>query len=279
MTPSPRDPSHARFEELSVGYALAALEPEDEERAVAHLRTCTACRAVVDASHGIAGEMAFAVPLVNPPASLWSANREALPDAAFAGPDRSAPAPTLTPVPAPAAARWTVPAPRPRVSTPARHWQSLVGAAAAVALIVGLGAWNVSLRDGGEAARLADNRAVVLRLIEQPDTVRVTLSDPKAAVQGAALLSGGKVWLVMDGLAPNDTANTTYVLWRTDHAGGVTAVAPFDLSGGTTEVVEAGPVGADRADVTGFAVTLEKGRTMPERPGAPTVVTGSVSGA
>lgn len=271
MTPAPRDPGHARFEELAVGYALGALEPEDEERAADHLRTCAVCRSVVDASRGVAGEMAFAVPLVDPPASLWSSIRDALPDEAFAGPDR--------PAPAPQPERWTVPAARPSVRTPSRPWQSLVGAAAAVALIVGLGAWNVSLRDGGEASRLADNRAAVLRLIEQPETVRVTLSASNNAVHGAAVLSGGKVWLVVDGLAANDTSDSTYVLWRTDHSGRVTAVAPFDLAGHTTEVVDVGLVGADRADVSGFAVTLEKGRTMPGQPGAPTVVTGSVSGA
>ena len=269
MTPQPRDPGHVLFEELAVGYALGALEPEDEERAAAHVRICGSCRAVVDASHGVAGEMAFAVPLVDPPSSLWSSIRDALPDDAFAGTGR----------PAATAPRWMAPAPRAAVRTPSRPWQSLVGAAAAVALIAGLGAWNVSLRQGEDVSRLAANQAAVLRLIEAPDTVRVPLSDPRDAVQGAAVLAGGKVWLVIDGLAANDTSDSTYVLWRTDHSGGVTAVAPFDLGGHTTEVVDVGLIGADRADVSGFAVTLEKGRTMPEKPGSPTIVTGSVSRA
>ena len=210
--------------------------------------------------------MAFAVPPQEPPDSLWASIRAELPDEAFSGPERALPS----------QARRTAPLERPAVRAPSRPWQSLVGAAAALALIVGLGAWNVSLRNGGEVSRLADDRAAVLRLIEEPDTVRVTLSDPREAVRGAAVLSGGKVWLVVDGLAANDTSSSTYVLWRTDHAGGVTAVAPFDVAGHTTEVVEVGPVGADRDDLSGFAVTLEQGRTMPERPGSPTVVTGSV---
>ena len=42
--------SHERFEELAVGHALAALEPEDEQTFLLHLRGCAACERAVAAN-------------------------------------------------------------------------------------------------------------------------------------------------------------------------------------------------------------------------------------
>ena len=124
------------------------------------------------------------------------------------------------------------------------RWTALVGAAAALALIVGLGAWNLTLRTTAPPSTLADQRAQVLALMEDPATQRVPLvsTEPGTdAGRGAVVLHDGHAWLVVDGLAPNDRASSTYVLWGAHSSGGVTGVAPFDVVGHTTEVIDVGP--------------------------------------
>jgi len=38
-----RDDTHALYDQLAVGHALSALEPEDEQAFLAHLPGCAAC--------------------------------------------------------------------------------------------------------------------------------------------------------------------------------------------------------------------------------------------
>ena len=55
--------SHQDWEEIAAGHALGALEPDDEQRFEAHLRTCAECRAGARrhrGRHGRAGPRARA---------------------------------------------------------------------------------------------------------------------------------------------------------------------------------------------------------------------------
>lgn len=64
---------HEEFEALAVGWALHALEPEDEERLDTHLRHCRSCQDVADEAYYTADDLATTVAMVAPPASLRDA--------------------------------------------------------------------------------------------------------------------------------------------------------------------------------------------------------------
>jgi hypothetical protein len=148
-----RPDEHRSFEELAVGHALSALEPDEEQRFLAHLDSCARCRREVDEHLATAAHLAYSAEDVEPPPSLLEGIRAgmrasgrlaegtatALPAAATGtGARRAADG---------AAAREEQPgedevASRRRrrigVSAAAR-WTAV---AAAVALIVSLGVWN-----------------------------------------------------------------------------------------------------------------------------------------
>ena len=66
---------HDRFEELAVGHALAALEPDDEQAFLAHLRGCAACERNVAAHTETLSHLAYAAGPVELPDSLLSGIR------------------------------------------------------------------------------------------------------------------------------------------------------------------------------------------------------------
>ena len=75
--------SHSEFEELAAGYVLGALEPDDEHAFQQHLSGCPVCEANVRELEAVAGELAYTVPPVEPPATLWAGiRREIRPEAA-----------------------------------------------------------------------------------------------------------------------------------------------------------------------------------------------------
>jgi len=75
--------SHSEFEELAAGYVLGALEPDDEHLFQQHLSGCSVCEANVRELEAVVGELAYAVPPVEPPDTLWAGiRREIRPEAA-----------------------------------------------------------------------------------------------------------------------------------------------------------------------------------------------------
>src|SRR5829696_1801103 len=78
--------SHSEFEELAAGYLLGALEPDDEHDFQRHLGGCATCEANVRELEAVVGELAYAVPPVDPPDTLWAGiRREIQPEAAPRG--------------------------------------------------------------------------------------------------------------------------------------------------------------------------------------------------
>ena len=78
--------SHSEFEELAAGYVLGALEPDDEHDFQRHLGGCATCEANVRELEAVVGELAYAVPPVDPPDTLWAGiRREIQPEAAPRG--------------------------------------------------------------------------------------------------------------------------------------------------------------------------------------------------
>jgi hypothetical protein len=70
MDPREQYGEHGEWDALAVGWALSALDPEDEERFAAHLPGCDRCtESVKDALHTVA-DLAYALPDEAPPPSL-----------------------------------------------------------------------------------------------------------------------------------------------------------------------------------------------------------------
>src|SRR6266542_881558 len=67
--------NHSDYEELAAGFALGALEPDEEQAFERHLEGCPACKAGVRELEELSGRLAYAVAPVEPPASLRAAIR------------------------------------------------------------------------------------------------------------------------------------------------------------------------------------------------------------
>src|SRR5438045_2977123 len=115
---------HDQYRELAAGYALHALEPDDEATLLAHLPTCATCRAEVDAGQAAVAELAFTLP-GTPPAGLRDAVLDSIRSEPSMRPARVIPL-------------------RPRRSPGRTAPWLLAAAASVVAVAVGLG--NLSLR-------------------------------------------------------------------------------------------------------------------------------------
>lgn len=71
--PGPVDPAaHGEWDALAVGWALSALDPEDEARFAGHLTGCDRCTATVRESLYTVADMAYAQPDEAPPPALKS---------------------------------------------------------------------------------------------------------------------------------------------------------------------------------------------------------------
>src|SRR6266542_3281215 len=62
--------NHSDYEELAAGFALGALEPDDEQAFHRHLEGCPSCRSSLREFEELTSSMALAAPQVEPPASL-----------------------------------------------------------------------------------------------------------------------------------------------------------------------------------------------------------------
>jgi len=266
---------HTQWEELAVGHAFSALEPEDEQLFLAHLRGCGLCERTLSESHEVASHLSYAAEPAEPPAAL----RDAILDAV-----RRSGRPAVFPVqvtPLRAAVRPpspTVPVMRSRFSS-YRFGTALVGIAAGLVAVIGLGVWNTNLRANIEVQNAAIARMERAGELEaDPSTVRVILTSGALAsgadAHGTALLRGSQAYVLVRGL-PANTADSIYVLWYRDSQGGFHAVNTFDIrESDHVNVVEATldrPI--DR--IAGIAVSREPGRTAPTTPSS-ALVQGSI---
>ena len=71
---------HVSFEELAVGHALGALEPEDEQVFVRHLSGCARCERDLTEHLSTLAHLAYAADDAEPPAGLLGSLRAAVQD-------------------------------------------------------------------------------------------------------------------------------------------------------------------------------------------------------
>jgi hypothetical protein len=260
--------AHRAFDELAVGWALHALEPEDEAVFAVHLRGCACCAETVAQTTEVMAAMATDLPPAAPSEDLRSRLRAAVQDTEQVRVPEARPAPVaVSEEPGPVSHRlW------PR----RRRVLSVALAAVAVAAVAGLGLWNVVLhsdRQELQATVAAQREAVERVLTPGRATIAPLTSDGRPVATVVA--RSGEVQVLTYGLSVNDAAATSYVVWGLGDEEAV-ALGTFDVEQPQMEVRT---VGSGRTGLDGYArygISIEPGQ---EAPSAPTevVATGQVT--
>jgi anti-sigma-K factor RskA len=273
---------HERFEELAAGHALGALEPEDEQVFLTHVRGCARCERAVVAHRESLAHLAYAAPDVEPPASLLEGIRAGVRASGRGASFPSDPA-------SPADTAWLVtaaePAPAPvdelrrrRDAARLRRAGTWLGVAAAAALVIGLGAWNAALRSDRDAQDAWGDRmtAAVGELQDAAtDTVPLAATESGGDVVAVALVRGSELSLVVDGLPVNEDG-TSYVLWGQSRYGDVRPVGAFDVTQEGVDVHTGMRMQAGVSDVTRFMVSHEHGDEAPPLPQGQVLASGDL---
>ena len=288
-TPSGGD--HELFDELAVGWALHALEPEDEAAFARHLPDCARCARTVAETHDVMAAMAQDLPPAEPSEQLRDRLRAAVEETEQVprpAPERPAARPAPLPGPSGAAAvppsaapqrrLPSVPGRPPRVAGPGwRRRLPVALAAAAVAAIVGLAAWNVSLQAARqqERATAAAEHQIMQSLMSPGQATIAPVSGADGHAVATVVARQGQAQVVTWGLTENDRAASTYVLWGMQ-GGTPVALGTFDV---VSPHMDLRTVGSERTGLDGYSaygISLERGRAAPPQPSR-IVATGQVS--
>lgn len=264
-----RPDPHASFEELAGGYALHALEPDEEQVFLAHLAACARCERDVAEHEAMLAQLAYAPEAPEPPASLLAGIRAGVQSSGRASGLvlEEAPAPEPTPLEQ---------ARRRRDATRLRRAGTWVGMAAAFALVVSLGYWNTSLRqDRDEQDAWSTRMAAAVAELRDDDTQVVPLEGEGGEVVAVALLREDEMSLVVDGLPANESG-TSYVLWGESRYGDRRAVGAFDVGDQALDVHQGMRLQAGISNVTKLMVTHEQGDQPPPIPTLPVLAAGTV---
>ncbi|HEX4015650.1 MAG TPA: anti-sigma factor [Frankiaceae bacterium] len=268
------DPTdHTEYEALAAGYALHALEPEDEQQLSVHLLTCSACARLVADTAALGSAFTGLLGPEEPPPGL----RERILAAAAAEPRRTdvevVPA---EPVTRPARSEAvTPPVVIARPGRPRRRVRErfLVGALAAA---IGVGvAVPVTLAASNHGASSTTNDALAQALL-QANAHEVTLKGTTGTSLAKAVLSDQGVYLLADGLPVNDRSRSVYVLWAANAAGQRQPVATFDVRSGSPVQLTASKLPFSSTQIHQLAISYEPGRSAPTQP-SDVVLSGSTA--
>jgi len=282
------DPAHAEWDELAVGWALRALEPDDEDRFSGHLRGCERCTNSVQDSSRVITALVEQLPLQSPSPELRSRllaeignTRRTAETATPAGqPESRLPEGELIDF---AAAHDRSVARRARTRQRSRStWttiSTLVAAAAAVLVIAGLGIWNLNLQtDRDNAVSVAAEREGILQDLAAAGEVSMTPLHDGDGRPVATLVQGSRQTMVMtNGLQVNDSQDQIYVLWGLKEVGEPQPLGTFDVVNGELDMRTVGSTMSGIDTFNGYGLTLESGRAAPETPTLPMVASGQVT--
>jgi hypothetical protein len=293
---------HAPYDELTAGYVLDALDPQDEADFAGHLPDCARCQDAVDRFTEIAGALAQTAPSVEPDPALAdrimaAVAHEPAPVGQADGADFAAPAdragraghvaglqsqaeqPEQAAQPEesrPAAVRRLHGLPRPaaqhravpRTGRPRRPLRVIAaGVAAAAALIAG-GATYAGLQGGGGSGSQPPAAGCALAKTCREIVLTAATSRAPAA---RLIIADGTAWLVPSGLKDDNTAQQVYVLWQITGGHIPLAVGSFDVRGhhSGNHPIRIGALTVPYSGTWAFAVSLEHGRTIPATPSHP----------
>jgi hypothetical protein len=271
-----RDDEHAGWDELAVGCALHALEPEDEALFTGHLAGCARCAQTVADTAEVMGAMAADLPPAEPSDGLRERLRaaveetEQLPQVPRAAEPRTPPA--APPAPAPLAPVGDLglraPLPVPRIDR-RPTWRRVLPTgliAAAVAAVLSLAAWNVvvsSDRDAAEA--VAAEQSAMLDDLLTAGRVAVAPVTQDGTRVATVLARDDQVQVIASGLPVNDSHDQVYVLWGIQ--GDVPqALGTFDVVTPQTDLRTVGSSATGLDAYSTYAISIEPGRQMPSSP-------------
>ncbi len=266
---------HAALDELAVGWALHALEPEDEALFAVHLPGCARCAATVAETTELMGAMARDLPVAEPSEELRSRLRAAVETT------EQLPGPAVPATPAESAPRRPIdPTPQgPRDEDSRPLWRralptSLV--AAGLAAIVGLGLWNVFLATSKERLQetVAAQEEVMAAVLDPGPATIAALQDDGRTV-ATVVARADEVQVVISGLAVNRPETTSYALWGMGE-GDPVFLGTFDVSRSQIDVRSVGSRSTDLDGFPQYGISLEPGQEAPPSPTA-VVATGEVT--
>jgi hypothetical protein len=277
-----RSGDHGLFDELAVGWALHALEPEDEALFVVHLPDCARCARTVSEAGEVMAALATDLPPAEPSPGLRDRLRAAVDSTDQVRLPSSDESPDLADlddfdevVDEPAPARRAAGFPQyeharpgsPRARTPWRRLLPSALVAAAVVAILGLGTWNVMLNEARTSAETAaaQQSDVVDKLLQPGQATMARLSDDGGHEVATVVARPGSLQVVTDGLAVNDSSRFVYVVWGMDGADPV-ALGTFDVVRSQTDLRTVGSDEAGLDGYQGYAISLERGRQAPRSP-------------
>lgn len=233
-------------DELAVGYAMHALEPDEEALVRAHVSGCERCQETVRATREVTAALGGSVRQYDPPERLRARLMDAI---------------EHTPQAVPLDSR------RDR----SRGWgRKVLLAAAALVVVAGVGVAGVRFGQLDDRVAQQDVRAGqlerALRIAADPSATRAVLQDESGDAVAVLLSAGDDAAIMPVGLPANDAARQVYVVWGTSTPEPV-ALATFDVPVGGSDVrLLAWSPDAHRHE--GFGISLEEGRTAPARPSA-----------
>jgi len=266
----------------AVGWALNALEPDEEQAMQAHLPGCRFCRDMVRETELVMGELATSVEPVDPPARLRDNVLAQAARTPQLGREKTLatgrpPRPMASDAGLPSSDRPTL---RER-GRPDRRWLSarLVAVAAAVVVVFGVGGLAVYTAQVQQQrdAQIAQSKSLadLVAQLDRPGTSHAMLSADAGRTLAAVLVTASDWTVVTTGLPSNDRNDTIYVLW------GLGVGVPRPLGSFDVTAPGSGVQGVDRpADgpaFSSYAISLEPGRDLPAAPTA-LVAHGAVHG-
>lgn len=251
--------------ELAVGWVLHALEPAEESFVLAHLPDCEECTQAVIEAEMVSATLGASLPQVDPDPRLEQRILAAAVD----------PAATSEPASGSVSGSASVSESAPvrladrRAARSRRQLPRILAAAAAVVLVsasAALGIRVVQLEDqrAQAAERLAEVSSAMQRAA-QPGVSRVALATPDGRGVGLMLASAQGTEFVATGLPGNDRSEQIYVLWGL-RGGTPTALAGFDVAPDGPVAHPVPSLSGGAGAFTGYAVSLERGRELPQSP-------------
>ncbi len=276
---------HEDYEGLAAGYALHALEPEDEQRLAGHLVGCERCAHLVADTAAVGAALAG---LVEPAEQVPPGLRRRIVQAAVSQPRDETPEDTVAadlpfpPVRDRGSARPSgdtgsaaevdehVPAAR-EVLPPGRKrlWRSRTASAVlAAAVAVGV-AVPVTIASVRSSDSISAQESTLAQWLLAPDAREIRLRSPNGTSNtsaAAAVLTGSGLLLVADGMAVNDQARSVYVLWASSAGGRPQPIATFDVKGSGPVQVPVTQLPLATSKVSRVAVSVEPGRKAPAEP-------------
>lgn len=257
--------------ELAVGWVLHALEPAEESFVLAHLPDCEECTQAVIEAEMVSAALGASLPQVEPDPRLEQRILAAAVDPAATSESASGSASESASVSGSASVSESAPirlADR-RAARSRRRLPRILAAAAAVVLVsasAALGIRVVQLEDqrAQAAERLAEVSSAMQRAA-QPGVSRVALATPDGRGVGLMLASAQGTEFVATDLPGNNRSEQIYVLWGL-RGGTPTALAGFDVAPDGPVAHPVPSLSGGAGAFTGYAVSLERGRELPQSP-------------